>query len=118
LGVRVAIDDFGTGYSSLSYLKHFHVDALKIDRSFVKDMIDDPDDAQITATVVALARGLGIECVAEGVETEEQLARLRDIGCEVVQGYLVCRPVPLDGLLGWAHAHKLIDTGCYWSQTA
>jgi diguanylate cyclase (GGDEF)-like protein len=117
-GVRLAIDDFGTGYSSLTYLKRFHVDTLKIDRTFVQNMLEDPEDAQITSTVVALARGLGIDCVAEGVEEPEQLAALRAVGCDLIQGYLVCRPIDIERLLGWAGAQNLLDTGCYWQEIA
>jgi diguanylate cyclase (GGDEF)-like protein len=93
LGVKISIDDFGTGYSSLSYLPRFPIDTLKIDRSFVSE-IEDPGDAAIVATVVALARALGLNTVAEGVETTEQLAAVRGEGCDLVQGYLFSRPVP------------------------
>ncbi|MBN2885621.1 MAG: EAL domain-containing protein [Chromatiaceae bacterium] len=100
-GIRLAIDDFGTGYSSLTYLKRFDADALKIDCSFVRDMLVDPGDAQIVTTVLALAAGLGIESVAEGVESEEQGERLRSLGCDLLQGYLICRPLPLTELIDW-----------------
>ncbi len=117
-GVRLAIDDFGTGYSSLTYLKRFHVDTLKIDRSFIKNMLDDPEDAQIASTVVTLARGLGIECIAEGVEEEQQLVRLREFGCDQIQGFLVSRPIDIDQLIQWAESQNMLDTGCYWSEIA
>jgi predicted signal transduction protein with EAL and GGDEF domain len=100
-GVRLAIDDFGTGYSSLTYLKRFDVDALKIDRSFVQDMLDDQDDAQIVQAVLGLASGLGIESIAEGVEADRQRAQLQAMGCDLLQGYLIARPMPLPDLLRW-----------------
>ncbi|MEI7609859.1 MAG: EAL domain-containing protein, partial [Rhodospirillaceae bacterium] len=93
LGVRIAIDDFGIGYSSLAYLKRFPIDTLKIDRSFVGDLEDDRTDQAIVATVLELGRNLGLTVVAEGVETQGQMAYLRDRNCNAAQGYLIARPM-------------------------
>lgn len=93
LGVLLAIDDFGVGYSSLAYLRDFPVDLLKIDRSFITNITECPDDAIITRAVTNLAHNLGVKVVAEGVETEEQLEFLKNLNCDVVQGYLISRPV-------------------------
>jgi diguanylate cyclase (GGDEF)-like protein/PAS domain S-box-containing protein len=94
LGVRIAIDDFGTGYSSLSYLKRWRVDYLKIDRSFVRDLVTDLSDLAIVGAIIAMARHLNIQVVAEGIEGWQQLEKLRRLGCNLAQGYLFAKPVP------------------------
>jgi EAL domain-containing protein (putative c-di-GMP-specific phosphodiesterase class I) len=98
LGVQLSIDDFGTGYSSLSYLHRFPVNYLKIDRSFVMRMTTDNDNA-IVKTISTLAHNLGMEVIAEGVETEEQCRQLKALGCEYGQGYLFSRPVNAEAAL-------------------
>ncbi|MGZ5047342.1 MAG: bifunctional diguanylate cyclase/phosphodiesterase [Usitatibacter sp.] len=93
LGVGIAIDDFGTGYSGLAYLKRLPIDTVKIDQSFVRDLTVDPDDAAIVTAIVAMSRSLGIDVVAEGVESEEQLEALKRLGCQRAQGFLLARPM-------------------------
>lgn len=110
LGVHLAIDDFGVGYSSLGYLRDFPVDLLKIDRSFITDVTERHDDAVITRAVINLAHNLGIQVVAEGVETEEQLSFLKSHRCNLVQGYLISRPIPVADLEK-ALAEGLLLTG-------
>lgn len=94
MGVRMAIDDFGTGYSSLNYLKQFPVDTLKIDQSFIRNLPDNADDAQITRTIIAMAHNLGLGVIAEGVETKEQLEFIQQTNCEEVQGFYFSKPIP------------------------
>lgn len=94
MGIRIAIDDFGTGYSSLSYLKRLPIDVLKIDQSFVRDMLVDRSDAAIIEAIVRLGQALGLELIAEGVESPLQVERLLQLGCDLMQGYLYCRPMP------------------------
>jgi diguanylate cyclase (GGDEF)-like protein/PAS domain S-box-containing protein len=110
LGIRVAIDDFGTGYSSLSYLQRFPIGALKIDRSFVRAVADDPGAAAIAAAIIGLAHSLDLEVVAEGVETRAQLEFLRAHACDQVQGFLCSRALPEESLVRLLSAHPRLVT--------
>ncbi len=101
MGVRLAIDDFGTGYSSLAYLKQLPVDEIKIDKSFVLDMINDNDDLVIVRSTIDLAHNMGRKVTAEGVETQEVWDRLAEMGCDLIQGYYIARPMPADELMDW-----------------
>jgi diguanylate cyclase (GGDEF)-like protein len=103
LGVRLALDDFGTGYSSLAYLRHLEVDRLKIDRSFMAELADAPAEQTIVAAIIGMARGLGLAVTAEGVETQEQLAQVRSLGCDAVQGFLLARPAPPEEIAHLLH---------------
>ena len=101
LGVRVSIDDFGTGFSSLSHLRRLPVDQIKIDYSFVHTMLQDSDDAAIVRAVVGLSKGLGLACVAEGIEDQDVYAALQDLGCDSAQGYYMAKPMPVDQIAAW-----------------
>ena len=105
IGTRLSIDDFGTGYSSLAYLRRFPVDELKIDRSFISNLDTDPYDATLVAAVIAIGKALGLRVVAEGVETAEELAALRELGCQYAQGFLFARPCTFDECV------KILDGG-------
>jgi diguanylate cyclase (GGDEF)-like protein/PAS domain S-box-containing protein len=96
MGIKIAIDDFGTGYSSLSYLKHWRVDSLKIDRSFVRDLVTHSSDVAIVRAIIAIARHLNIQVIADGIEAYQQAEILRRLGCAVGQGFLFARPMPAD----------------------
>lgn len=111
LGVRFSMDDFGTGYSSLQYLKRLPLDQLKIEQGFVRDITNDSNDAAIVQTIIAMGRSLGLEVIAEGVETEAQHAFLSTHGCDLFQGYLFAKPQPIDQaerLLEEWHSHPEI----------
>jgi len=110
LGCRISIDDYGTGYSSLAYLKRLPVNELKIDRSFVMGMVTDASDAVIVRSTIDLAHNMGLAVVAEGVEDEATLRRLRELGCDMVQGYLLSRPVCADDIVKWMRASSYTRT--------
>ena len=101
MGLRLSVDDFGTGYSSLAYLKRLPIDEIKIDRSFVSAMVAREEDEIIVRSTIDLGRNLGLEVVAEGVETRAIMERLAEFGCDVAQGYYLSRPVPADELVIW-----------------
>ncbi|VFT11684.1 diguanylate phosphodiesterase [Pseudomonas aeruginosa] len=106
LGVSLSIDDFGTGYSSLAYLRRLPLDALKVDRSFIMDIPASQRDMEIAQAIIAMAQKLHLKVVAEGVETPQQLAFLRENHCELVQGYLFSRPLPLAALEEFLRAYR------------
>jgi EAL domain-containing protein (putative c-di-GMP-specific phosphodiesterase class I) len=106
MGVSVSVDDFGTGYSSLTYLKHFPIQGVKIDQSFVRDLASDQSDAVIATAIINMAHILGLRVVAEGVETTDQLDFLRRQGCDEYQGYLLARPIPADEFAALLRAHR------------
>jgi diguanylate cyclase (GGDEF)-like protein/PAS domain S-box-containing protein len=107
--IKLSIDDFGTGFSSLSYLKSFPIDKLKIDRSFVNDIMDDPDDAAIVAAIINMSRGLRLTTIAEGVETAEQYHRLKELGCGELQGFYIARPMPAAEFEAWLISGSVAD---------
>jgi diguanylate cyclase (GGDEF)-like protein/PAS domain S-box-containing protein len=112
IGITFALDDFGTGYSSLTYLKRLPVSLLKIDQSFVRDMLDDPDDLSILDGVLGLAAAFNRQAIAEGVETLEHGAMLLQLGCELAQGYGIARPMPADSFPAWAATWRVDPSWC------
>jgi len=106
LGLSFALDDFGTGYSSLTYLKRLPARLLKIDQSFIRDMLEDPEDLAIVDGVISLARAFRRQVIAEGVETVEHGIRLLEMGCELAQGYGIARPMPAEAIPAWARDYK------------
>jgi EAL domain-containing protein (putative c-di-GMP-specific phosphodiesterase class I) len=110
LGIRIAIDDFGTGYSSLSYLAKLPTHTLKIDRSFIFDTPHDFNHTQLTKTIIAMGKGLGLEIVAEGIENEEQKTFLLDEGCDYAQGFLIARPMKADELIEYVKTQNLYQS--------
>jgi EAL domain-containing protein (putative c-di-GMP-specific phosphodiesterase class I) len=111
VGVRLALDDFGTGYSSLANLRDLEVERLKIDRSFTQAMIENPPDAVIVASTVELAHRLGLEVVAEGVETQEAWERLREMNCDLAQGYFLSRPMAPEHATAWLTGRRKLEQG-------
>lgn len=107
LGLHIAIDDFGTGHSSLSHLKHFPVDVVKIDRAFIRDMETDADGLALVQAIVAMAKSLRLKLVAEGVEADGQATLLRDLDCEMLQGFAFSRALPAADCERWLQAQLL-----------
>jgi EAL domain-containing protein (putative c-di-GMP-specific phosphodiesterase class I) len=101
MGIHISIDDFGTGYSQLTYLKRLPASEIKIDRSFVTDMLESDTDLAIVKGTIELGHALGLRAVAEGIEYENQSIRLRELGCDIIQGYYMGRPMPFDKLREW-----------------
>ena len=112
LGISFSLDDFGTGYSSLSYLKRIAVQTLKIDQSFVRDMLEDPDDLALVESIINIAKLFRLEVVAEGVESQRQGLLLQRLGCDTVQGYGIARPMPADQCIAWAMRYI---AGAHWA---
>ncbi|NJD06885.1 MAG: EAL domain-containing protein, partial [Methylococcaceae bacterium] len=106
-GVKLSIDDFGTGYSSLAYLKRFPIDKLKVDQSFVHDVMEDTDGTAIVSAIIGMGRSLRLTTIAEGVETSAQYQRLRELGCDELQGYLISRPMPAEVCEEWLRSAPL-----------
>ena len=109
-GVRIAVDDFGTGYSSLAYLSRFPIDSLKIDRTFIKRLHKDPASRAIVAAILALSRELGLRTIAEGVESQAEIATLAELGCDEAQGFVIARPMPLAAALTFARSYYPVAT--------
>jgi EAL domain-containing protein (putative c-di-GMP-specific phosphodiesterase class I) len=115
MGVKVAIDDFGSGYSSLGYLKSLPVNDLKIDKSFVINMMEDSGDLVIVQSTIELAHNLGLTVIAEGVESDETWRRLRTLGCDVAQGWLIGRPLPAADFANWLNRGGFAPPAARWS---
>lgn len=106
-GIAFSVDDFGTGYSAINYLRHYPVDYLKIDRSFVTDILEDDQDRTLVEVIIKMGQALGIKVVAEGVETADQLALLNQFGCDFVQGYHISRPLPFDQFIEFQRSKRI-----------
>ncbi len=117
LGLSIALDDFGTGYSSLTHLRHLSVDTVKIDQSFVRDMLDDPDDYAIVESVIGLSQAFRRNVIAEGVESKEQGIVLLLLGCQLLQGYAIAKPMPGAMLAHWVHEYRSFQEWQYYAET-
>jgi EAL domain-containing protein (putative c-di-GMP-specific phosphodiesterase class I) len=110
IGVSLAIDDFGAGYSSLTYLQHLPLDSLKIDKSLIDGMLDERS-IHVVASVIRLAQGLSLKTIAEGIETEAQRVLISQLGCDMMQGYLLSRPLPLAAIIDWLNQRHQSGAG-------
>jgi EAL domain-containing protein (putative c-di-GMP-specific phosphodiesterase class I) len=110
IGISIALDDFGTGYSSLAHLRYLTAQTIKIDRAFVRDLLVDPSDYAIVESIIALAKAFNRSVIAEGVETIEQGEKLLEMGCELAQGYVIAKPMPIDELMDWLNDYKPVDS--------
>jgi EAL domain-containing protein (putative c-di-GMP-specific phosphodiesterase class I) len=108
--ISIALDDFGTGYSSLAHLRYLTAQTIKIDRAFVRDLLVDPSDYAIVESIIALAKAFNRSVIAEGVETIEQGEKLLEMGCELAQGYVIAKPMPIDELMDWLNDYKPVDS--------
>jgi EAL domain-containing protein (putative c-di-GMP-specific phosphodiesterase class I) len=115
MGVTFSLDDFGTGYSSLSYLKRLPAQTLKIDRAFVRDILDDKDDLALTEAIIALSTVFGRSVIAEGVESAEQGVLLMRLGCDVAQGFGIAKPMPIEAVAAWAKQYVPDPSWCAWA---
>ena len=111
MGVSVSLDDFGTGFSNFEYLQNLDVDSLKIDRRFITPLPEDPGSVSIVTAIITMAHSFGLQVIAEGVETPEQMDLLQELGCDVIQGYYISRPIPIDRFMAFRRTYPTVTRG-------